>query len=223
MTNYVLLFCLKIAFTWTFYIKIIWYNMRMNPYKVVHDFEVKMANFVGSPYAVAVDSCTNALFLCMVYLKIKKIILPSKTYISVPCAVIHAGGDVEFENYYWEGSYQLKPYPIYDSACKLAKNMYEPKTYQCISFSANKILNIGKGGMVFTDNLDAVHWFKKARYEGREEKPLMDQEVFDFAGWNMYMTPEQASRGLVLASYLKDHEVRHPEYPDLSFKFKAKK
>jgi hypothetical protein len=35
-------------------------------------------------------------------------------------------------------------------------------------------------------------------------------------GWNMYMTPEQAARGMVLATYLKDVNVTYPVYPDLS-------
>ena len=192
----------------------------MNPYQVVRDFESYMASFVGRPYAVAVDSCTNALFLCCKYLNVEKVILPCKTYVSVPCAVINCGGRVEFEDYEWCGSYQLKPYPIYDSACKLAKNMYQSGTFCCVSFSANKILKIGKGGMIFTDNQDAVKWFTKARYEGRDEVSLMEQEVFDFVGWNMYMTPEQAARGLVLASYLDDYSVIEVKYPDLSKKFK---
>ena len=56
----------------------------MNAYKVVNDFEKAMADFVGSPYAVAVDSCTNALFLCCKYLKVKEVTIPCKTYVSVP-------------------------------------------------------------------------------------------------------------------------------------------
>ena len=194
----------------------------MNPYKIVNFFEESMAEFVGSPYAVAVDSCTNALFLCCKYLNVSDVYIPSKTYISVPCSIIHAGGKVHFENYEWEGVYQLKPYPIFDSACKLAREMYQRGTYQCISFTYNKILNIGKGGMIFTDNADSVKWFKKARYEGREEIALTEQEVFDFAGWNMYMTPEQAARGLTLMPYLKNSTVIKPTYPDLSKKFCAK-
>lgn len=193
----------------------------MNPYKVVNDFENAMSNFVGSKYAVAVDSCTNALFLCCKFLNVKNVTIPAKTYVSVPCSIIHAGGKVKFEQLEWEGSYQLKPYPIYDSACKLSKNMYEPETYQCISFTYNKILNIGKGGMIFTDNYQAVQWLRKARYEGRDEVPLTEQEVFDFAGWNMYMTPEQAARGLTLLPYLKDQNIRKPVYPDLSEKFRV--
>jgi len=193
----------------------------MNPYKSISDFEKRMADFVGSPYAVAVDSCTNALFLCCKYLSVSVITLPSKTYVSVPCSVIHAGGSILFEDYSWNGTYQLKPYPIYDSACRMIRGMYVPGTYDCVSFSANKILNIGKGGMIFTDSEKAVRWFKLARYEGREELSLMDQESFEFAGWNMYMTPEQASRGLVLANYLSDSCVKTPMYPDLSKKFKV--
>jgi len=191
----------------------------MNSYSVICQFEEYMANFVGSPYAVAVDSCTNALFLCCKYLNVEKVVLPCKTYISVPCSVIHAGGKVLFEDIEWEGTYQLKPYPIYDSACRLIKKMYKSGTFDCISFSANKIINIGKGGMIFTDDEEAVKWFKLARYEGREEKPLLEQEYFHVVGWNMYMTPEQASRGMVLADCIKDHNVRKYEYPDLSRKF----
>ena len=195
----------------------------MNPYKIVDEFEKKMANFVGSKYAVAVDNCTNALFLCCKYLKVKEVTIPSKTYVSVPCSIIHAGGTVNFESFEWTGSYQLKPYPIYDSACELSRGMYKKDTFQCVSFIANKILNIGKGGMIFTDSTDSVKWFKKARYEGREEINLMEQNVFDFIGWNMYMTPEQAARGLTLMLHLKDvNKIKNSIYPDLSKKFKIK-
>ena len=195
----------------------------MNPYEAVNNFEKKMADFVGSPYAVSVDICTNDLFLFCKYLNVQAVTIPSRTYVSVPCSIIHSGGSVVFDDITWTGSYQLKPYPIYDSACQLIRGMYKSGTFDCISFSANKILNIGKGGMIFTDNANAVRWFKLARYEGREEKPLLEQENFDFVGWNMYMTPEQAIRGLVLASYLNDYEIKCPVYPDLSIRFKGVK
>lgn len=194
----------------------------MNPYNVVNDFEKTMAEYVGSKYAVSVDSCTNALFLCCHYLNVKEVTIPSKTYVSVPCSIIHAGGTVKFEKFDWEGHYQLKPYPIFDYACEMARGMYVPNTYQCVSFSANKILNIGKGGMIFTDNKESVNWFKKARYEGRDETSIMKQKIFDFVGWNMYMTPEQASRGIVLSSYLEENKIIKPQYPELADKFLPK-
>ena len=187
----------------------------INPYQTIRDFEKAMAEFVNSPYAVAVDSCTNALFLSCYYCKIKEVTIPCHTYVSVPCSIIHAGGRVIFNDYEWTGQYKLEPYPIYDSACQLKRNMYIPGTFQCISFSANKPINIGKGGMIFTDNKESVEWLKKARYEGRSEIDAM-LDNFDMLGWNMYMTPEQAARGLVLLSHVKSDIVYKMTYPDLS-------
>lgn len=185
----------------------------MNPYELVKSFEKEISSYAGSPYAVAVDSCTNALFLSCVYRKAKRVTLPARTYVSVPQSVIHAGGSVVFDDFKWDGSYRLAPYPIIDSACSLYPAMYETGMDICLSFSANKPLNIGKGGMILTNDSYAVEWYKRARYEGRSEKDLM-QDSFDMLGWNMYMTPEQAARGLQLLSFYKP-TVFSREYPDL--------
>jgi dTDP-4-amino-4,6-dideoxygalactose transaminase len=187
----------------------------MNPYQVVKDFEQTIADFAGSRFAVAVDSCTNALFLCCKYLEVETVSIPNRTYVSVPCSIIHAGGSVEFEDYNWHGTYQLKPYPIFDAACQLIRRMYQEKTYQCISFSSNKPLNIGKGGMILHDDPVADKWLRMARYEGRNEVSILEDE-FVMLGWNMYMTPEMAARGLLLSSHLKDEKIVYPQYPDLS-------
>jgi dTDP-4-amino-4,6-dideoxygalactose transaminase len=159
-----------------------------NPYKVVQMFEEEIAYYTGAPYAVSVDSCTNALFLCCKYLNVKDVIIPSKTYLSVPMSIIHSGGDVIFDTTedtnHWSGLYQLKPYPIWDSAKRLTSSMYIPGQFMCLSFHIKKPLAIGKGGMILTDNLDAVNWFKKARYEGRSEK-FYKQDDIEFCGWKI--------------------------------------
>ena len=59
-------------------------------------FEEEVADYTGAPFAVAVDSCTNALFLSLVYMNYmgnleSQIYIPSKTYLSVPQAIIHTG------------------------------------------------------------------------------------------------------------------------------------
>ena len=41
--------------------------MKHNPFKIVSDFEETVADYCGSPYAVATDSCTSAIFLCVKY------------------------------------------------------------------------------------------------------------------------------------------------------------
>lgn len=185
----------------------------MNPYELVKCFEREVAAYAGAPYSVAVDSCTNAIFLACFYRKVKQVSLPARTYVSVPQSVIHAGGSVLFTDYSWDGSYRLTPYPIVDSACRLSPGMYENGMDMCLSFSANKPLNIGKGGMILTDDQNAVEWYKKARYEGRSEVDLME-DSFDMLGWNMYMTPEQAARGLQLLSFYKPTTCIR-DYPDL--------
>ena len=179
-----------------------------NPFKIVRMFEEEIANLTGAPYAISVDSCTNALFLMCKYLKVKEVTIPSKTYLSVPQSIVHAGGEVIFDTRpftnHWSGMYQLKPYPIYDAAKRLTKDMYIPGTYMGLSFHIKKLLPIWKGGMILTDDIKAAGWFKKARYEGRSEKSYKEDDI-TFCGWNMYMTPQQAAHGLAMFQ-------QHPEH-----------
>lgn len=193
-----------------------------NPFKIVQLFEDEIADYTGAPYAVSVDNCTNALFLCCKYLGVEEVIIPSKTYLSVPQSIIHAGGtpvfDTSEETNNWKGTYQLKPYPIIDAAKRFTSKMYVPGTFMCLSFHIKKHLKIGKGGMILTDSLEAVNWFKKARYEGRSEK-LYHEDDIETLGWNMYMTPQQAAHGL---SLMQNYPITVPDlgendgYRDLS-------
>jgi dTDP-4-amino-4,6-dideoxygalactose transaminase len=172
-----------------------------NPYKIVQMFEEEIALYTGAKYAVSVDSCTNALFLICKYLEVTQVTIPSQTYLSVPMSIIQSGGEVIFDKRaktnHWKGIYQLKPYPIWDAAKRLTSNMYIPGSYMALSFHIKKQLGIGKGGVILTDNLEAVKWFKKARYEGRSEK-FYKEDSIETLGWNMYMTPQEAAHGLCL-------------------------
>jgi hypothetical protein len=141
-------------------------------------------------------------------LSVEEVTIPSKTYLSVPMSIMHAGAEVIFdkseEANSWSGIYQLKPYPIYDSAKRLTSDMYIDGMFMCLSFHIKKHLSIGKGGMILTDNEAAYKWFKRARYEGRSEKYYKEDEI-DMLGWNMYMTPQQASHGLALMQNYPDN------------------
>jgi len=179
-----------------------------NPYKIVQMFEEEVASYTGAPYAVSVDSCTNALFLICKYLEVKEVTIPSKTYLSVPMSIMHAGGEVIFDKSektnHWIGVYDLKPYPIYDAAKRFTSNMYIPGSFMALSFHIKKHLGIGKGGMILLDNKEAVDWFKKARYEGRSEKYYKEDSI-EQLGWNMYMTPQEAAQGLCLLQNYPEH------------------
>ena len=176
-----------------------------DPWDVVDAFEKMVAQYAGSKFAVSVDNCTNAVFLCLKHLSAQgTITVPAKTYISVPQAILHAGCSLAFEDIEWTGTYQLKPYPIIDGATRFTRGMYIPGTYQCISFHIKKILNIGKGGMILTDDPEAARWFKVARYEGRHIEVPYDQDEIELVGWNMYMPPEQAAKGIQIFMILAD-------------------
>lgn len=178
----------------------------VDPWDVVDVFEKKLASYGGSKYAVAVDSCTDAMFLCLKYLNAKGIVeVPKRTYVSVPCTINHAGCSVKFVNKEWSGAYRLDPFPVYDAATRMRKNMYVKDSYYCLSFHRRKHIPIGKGGMILTDNEDAYNWFKIARYEGRHMDRLYKDDYFEVVGWNMYLPPEQAAKGLYLFENIDEY------------------
>ena len=187
--------------------------MLHNPYKIVKMFEEEIAHYTGAPYAVSVNSCTNALFLSCKYLNIESrdIIIPKRTYLSVPQSIQQAGGNVVFEEQGWEGIYQLKPFPIYDAAKRFTSNMYIAGSLMCLSFHIKKHLKIGKGGMILTDSQDAVKWLKASRYEGRTDGIKYHEDQIGEEGWNMYMSPEQATRGLML---MQNYPQQMPDLPE---------
>ena len=192
----------------------------MNAYSIVNHFEETIADYAGSRYGVAVESCTAALFLSCLYEEVKWAHIPKYTYPGVPCSIIHAGGKVCFTDEAWQGIYRLRPYEIYDSALRFQRGMYIRDSLYCLSFHAKKHLPIGRGGMILTDDKDAYKWLRKARFDGRNECSLKEDRI-DSLGYNMYLTPEQAARGLMLFGNienqeLKDLDVEAQGYPDLS-------
>jgi dTDP-4-amino-4,6-dideoxygalactose transaminase len=178
---------------------------------VIRQFETTIAKHCGAPYAVSVESCTAALFLCCLYCKVQQVDVPKKTYFSVPMTICHAGGTVKYYDSDWEGAYMLTPYPIIDSAMRFRKNMYDPGFFHCLSFHYAKHIPIGRGGMILTDNKKARDWFRIMRNDGRKEIPKEKDRV-KVVGFNFYMTPEQAARGLSLY-YWRIHG--QPDLPDL--------
>lgn len=207
--------------------------MSKNVYRNTQEFEELLSDYTNAPHVITVDNMSNALFLSLYYEKnIKKSILtnkitiPSRTYPSVPCEIIHAGLKVEFEQVTGKticGAYQLKGSNVWDSALRFTSDMYIPKTYMCISFTGPyKHFKLSKGGAILTDDYDAYLWFKRARYSGRRECSYHD-DYFDMLGWNFYMMPELAARGILLMNQFynldgtkKSNKDLELPYPDLS-------
>jgi dTDP-4-amino-4,6-dideoxygalactose transaminase len=204
-----------------------------NVYDITNEFERRLAEYTGAPYVVTVDNQSNALFLALYYehyvnksIKTDSITIPNRTYPSVPCEIIHAGLKVKFrqvEGRTIKGSYQLEGSNVWDSALSFTADMYKPNQHMCISFTGPyKHFKLSKGGAILTDSHDAYLWFKRARYSGRRECSYHDDNL-DMLGWNFYMMPELAARGLLLMNqfYEGNGKPKHNEdlelpYPDLS-------
>ena len=207
--------------------------MAQSVYRITEEFENSLCDYTGAKYAVALDNMSNALFLALYYEKnVSKsiqdthITIPNRTYPSVPCEIIHAGLKVRFETVKGKtikGAYQLKGSNVWDSALRFTADMYIPNTHMCISFTGPyKHFKLSKGGAILTDNHDAYLWFKRARYSGRRECSYHDDNL-DMLGWNFYMMPELATRGLLLMNQFynidgskKRNEDLELPYPDLS-------
>lgn len=186
-----------------------------NPHQVTRDFEAALARYAGARFAVAVNSCTAALTLAVAWslrnTNVKQCVeIPARTYVSVPMAIIHAGGWPTFRDEAWLGMYQLKPLPVFDSARWLTSGMYDPGSFQCLSFHWSKTLSISQGGAILHDNEEADAWLRRARFDGRTEGVAPKDDHFEMIGWHCYLSPSVAADGLLRLGLLPKHNEPLP-------------
>jgi dTDP-4-amino-4,6-dideoxygalactose transaminase len=190
-------------------------------FQIVSTFENKIAEFFGSKYAIAVDSCTHGLELCLRYTKETKINVPKRTYLSVPFLAEKIGLEREWRDDNWERYYTINygDKRIIDAAVLWEKNSYIPNTFMCISFQYQKHLSLGRGGVILLDNDDDYFTLKKMSYDGRLPNiPWRDQDI-DTVGFHYYMTPETAQLGLDKLQTAIDTPPRQwvvTDWPDLT-------
>lgn len=199
-----------------------------DPRDVIDIFEKKVAMFSGSKFAVSVDCCSHGIFLSLKYLQHigeleigKTLKIPKMTYISAAMQIIHAGNDVEFEDIEWSGVYQIKGSRVYDGAVRWNKGMYVGQdALQVVSFQIKKRIPIGKGGVILTDSEEAYKWLKLSSYDGRDlNTPYTNEDHVSMIGYHMYMTPEDAARGIILIDSVpeyNDDTGNHKTYVDVS-------
>ena len=199
----------------------------MNAYSVVEQFEARVAQHFNLAHGIAVDCCTSAIFLSLMYRKAESMTawaahLPAHTYISVPFAVMDAGITPRFTPEKWTTHYAIEPWAVMDAAklwdgAATITPHFPPHFLWCVSFHIKKPVPIGRGGMILTSDDDATAWLRKARYDGRTPGVPLAQDVITTRGWHRYMTPEQAARGLALLDvYPGGFTIEPEDYPDLS-------
>jgi hypothetical protein len=187
-------------------------------FNTVVEFEKKIAEFFGSPFAVAVDSCTHGIELCLRYNNVKSINVPKQTYISIPFLAKKLNLGLEWRTQNWKDFYYIS-YSVIDAAVLWRPNSYIPKTFMSISFQYQKHLSLGRGGMILTDNQEASIKLKKMSYDGRLPNIPWKEQNIDMVGYHYYMTPEIAEEGLVklpTAILNKPKEWTINDWPDLT-------
>jgi dTDP-4-amino-4,6-dideoxygalactose transaminase len=194
-----------------------------DPRDIVDIFERKLADFWNSPYAVAVDCCSHALFLCLKYTQTKRVLstitIPKQTYCSVPMQIENAGLKVKFETHFWEGFYALRPTNIIDAAVVWQRGGYMSGKLMCLSFQIKKMIPVGKMGAILTDDPEAYKWLKLASYDGRDlTTPYDSKGHIKMTGYHFYATPEDCARAIILMDLVKTEGcyMGSEDYPDLS-------
>ena len=170
---------------------------------VVFEFEKALAEYVGSKYVAAVDSCTSALFLSLKYEKergLKKVSIPSMTVPLVANACLEAGVEIEFNGETeWVGSaYSLVGSNVIDSAHQLQREQYKDFKGKklCFSFYPTKTVGSADGGAIATDDEEFSDWTRSIATYGRNQKNKYgnswDYDV-EMVGYKRHYTNLQAA------------------------------
>lgn len=183
------------------------------------NFENTIAKYFGSKYAVATDSCTHAIELCLRHINPRLVTCPTHTYLSIPMTFEKLGLSWEFADSIWQDYYFIGNTNVIDAAVLWKENSYVPDTFMCLSFQYKKHLNLGRGGIILTDNYSSAQTLKKMSYDGRlQDIPWKEQDV-DMFGYHYYMTPETAELGIEKFNQVKDLTPKkwsNADYPDIS-------
>lgn len=187
-------------------------------FAIVTEFERRIAEFFGAPYAVAVDSCTHGLELCFRYTKHDRVLCPERTYLSVPMLADKLGLPLKFYQNQWSKLYYLG-FGIFDAATMWCKDSYREGSFMCLSFQYQKHLSLGRGGMILCPDEASYNQLKKMSYDGRLPGiPWREQDI-DTMGYHYYMTPETAALGLQKLPEAIATQPRiwsYADYPDLT-------
>lgn len=195
------------------------YKLNQPPFTIVTGFENRIAEFFGAPFAVATDSCTHAIELCLRYTKADRIVCPFRTYLSIPMLANKLGIGLVWLDYGWEDYYIVSDNDIIDAAVLWRANSYHKGTFMCVSFQYQKHLSLGRGGIILTDNEVTAGTLRMMSYDGRLRSiPWREQNICTM-GYHYYMTPETAMIGLKKlpeAIARTPRQWTHKDYPDLT-------
>jgi len=166
----------------------------------VRMLEREFAKYVGSKYAVAVDSCTNGLHLSLLCNGLQwvgeLVSIPSLTFASVANTILHIGAKIDWKDEIHVGkAYYLdhnRPFKVMDSAHQVERALYHDFRGALMNFSfyPTKQISSAEGGMIALSDHYAMELLEKARWHGRKGGGF-DYKI-DMPGYKYNMTDVQA-------------------------------
>ena len=178
--------------------------------KIVKKFEENFAEYVGAKYACSANSASSLIYLSNV--KCPGIFeIPSIVPVVVPNAIIRSTEPrahrpapyflMRDEAGWVGGSYTMcnsksLGMKIIDSAQKVERDQFKnetnPKDWMIFSFYPTKPVGGCDGGMIVSDDKEAIDWFRLATLNGTSAAPNNWERNTHFAGWKMHMNSIQA-------------------------------
>lgn len=189
--------------------------------KEVRVLEKEFCSYVGCRYSIAVDSCTNGLYLALKCNGIGSgdfVTIPSLTFASVANVILHTGAKIEWEDRVYVGSaYHLKnnrPFKIVDSAHQIERAMMRDYSGALVNYSfyPTKQVSSCEGGMIALNDHYAMEWLEKARWHGRKGGGYNYQ--IDMPGWKFNMTDVQAVIAMVQLQKLDEMNRKRKQIVD---------
>jgi len=169
--------------------------------KIVNEFEEEFAKYVGTKYAVGVDTLTAGFIAVLQMLKPTWATLPSATYISMANALKQMGVEIQFHDGWVAGhEYEIATDKglIVDSAHAIDREICKkvPRAIWLFSFHATKLLTTGKGGMICTNSKEQYNFLKTLVNNSRVYANNSFEYTVHIPGWNYYMSDIIAALGL---------------------------
>ena len=188
-------------------------------WKSIHDFESLVSNWFGAKYGIAVDSCTHGIELCLRYVGVDELVVPKRTYLSIPFLAHKLNVPLRWKDEDWREYYEIGNTGVYDAAVLWREKSYISDTFMCLSFQFQKHLSLGRGGMILLDDKESYEVLRKMVYDGREPNVPWREQNIDTIGYHYYMTPETAQLGINKFTEAIHEEPRRwvlNDWPDLT-------
>jgi UDP-4-amino-4,6-dideoxy-L-N-acetyl-beta-L-altrosamine transaminase len=187
--------------------------------KIVEDFVKEFCSFVGAKYGCALNSATNAIFLCLENKK-QKVVIPSLIPPVVINAINNSNNSFSFsDDVSWVGSsyvlHDFGDYKIIDSAQRVDKNQFtneaNSQDLAIFSFYPTKPVGSMDGGIIVSNDKDKIDYFKNRALNGMTFAENNWERMHTSFGWKMYMNSIQAEIALHNLRKLEDKKKRLDE------------